>query len=116
MLGKKGEEIVAKKLASKGYTILHTNYTRKYGEIDVIAQKGTLLLFIEVKMRKNPLFELEYLITPSKQKKIIATAKAYIAQYNHYNKDCRFDVALIVGTEYNYKLRYIANAFGDPHG
>jgi len=113
ILGKAGEDIVAKKLERNGFSVLEKNYTKKYGEIDLIAQKGDLLLFIEVKMRKNPLFELEYLITPRKQKKIIAVAKEYIARNNCNNKICRFDIALITGTKYNHKLNYIPNAFGE---
>ena len=68
-LGKKGEDIVAKKLKSEGFSILHRNYRKRFGEIDIIAVKKDLLIFVEVKMRKNPLFDLSYLIVPSKQKK-----------------------------------------------
>ncbi|MFC1842212.1 YraN family protein [Candidatus Dependentiae bacterium] len=110
-LGKAGEKIVAKKLANTGFTILHKNYTQRYGEIDIIASKDDLLVFVEVKMRKNPIFDLEYLITRQKQKKIIKVASQYIARYNHTEKTCRFDVALIKGTETNYALTYIPNAF-----
>jgi len=112
-LGQAGENIVAQKLLADGFEILHKNYRKRYGEIDLIAQKDDQLLFIEVKMRKNPLFDLGYLITYSKQNKIIKVAKEYIARYNHEEKACRFDVALIVGTKQKHKLTYIPNAFGD---
>lgn len=113
-LGQDGEDIVAKKLENNGFSILNRNYRKRYGEVDLIASKEDLLLFIEVKMRKNPKFALEYLITTSKQKKIALVAKEYISRYNHCTKTCRFDVALIEGTKENYKLTYIPNAFGDP--
>jgi len=112
-LGKAGENIVVAALKKKGYSILDRNYRRQYGEIDIIAGKKDLLLFIEVKMRKNPRFDLEYLITYSKQRKIVTVAKEYIARYNHDQKTCRFDVALIEGTIKNHKLTYIPNAFED---
>lgn len=110
-LGKSGEDIVAHKLEQEGFAILHKNYRRRFGEIDIIATKKDLLIFVEVKMRKNPQFDLAYLIGPSKQKKIISVAKAYLARYDHYGKVCRFDVALIEGTTSNYTLRYFENAF-----
>jgi len=110
-LGKTGEEIVVTMLEQKGFSILDRNYRKRYGEIDLIASKGDLLVFVEVKMRKNPKFDLEYLITYSKQKKIVTVAKEYIARYNHDQKTCRFDVALIAGTKENHKLTYIPNAF-----
>jgi len=110
-LGRAGENIVAKNLKKKGFSILHRNYTKQYGEIDLIACKDNLLIFIEVKMRKNPMFDLSYLITSNKQKKISKVAKEYVSRYNHNTKTCRFDVALIVGTEYNHELTYIPNAF-----
>jgi len=110
-LGQTGEDIVAKKLKAQGFYILHRNYRKRYGEVDLVAGKKDLLLFIEVKMRKNPRFELEYLITYAKQKKITMVAKEYIARYQHEEKTCRFDVALIEGTKDNHKLTYIPNAF-----
>jgi len=109
--GNVGENIVANKLKKDGFSILHRNYKKRYGEIDIIAAKKDLLIFVEVKMRKNPLFDLCYLISFSKQKKIIAVAKEYIARYDCLRKICRFDVALIKGTKENYKLTYISNAF-----
>lgn len=113
-LGKAGEEIVAKKLEQNGFSILHKNYAQRYGEIDLIASKDDLILFIEVKMRQKSGYDLENLITPAKQKKIILVAKQYMAKYDVYDKVCRFDVALIQGTEDNYNLKYIPNAFYEP--
>jgi len=115
-LGKAGENIIAKNLEKQGFSILHKNYTKQYGEIDLIACKDNLLIFVEVKMRKNPMFDLSYLITPSKQKKISKVAKEYVSRYNHNTKTCRFDVALIVGTKYNHTITYIPNAFENYHG
>ena len=114
-LGKAGEDIVAKKLEQNGFSILHKNYTQRFGEIDLIAGKGDLIVFVEVKMRKKTGYELEYLITPSKQKKIILVAKQYMAKYDIDDKVCRFDVALIEGTENNYNLKYIPDAFQEEN-
>ena len=48
-LGDKGEEIVCKYLENKGYKILERNYWKPWGEIDIIAEKGSILSFVEVK-------------------------------------------------------------------
>jgi len=110
-LGKIGEDITSKKLEREGFCILHKNYRKRSGEIDIIAQKEEILIFVEVKMRRKPLFDLSYLIVPSKQKKIITVAKEYISRYDHSDKICRFDVALIEGTKDNHKMTYFENAF-----
>jgi len=48
-IGDIGEEVAVKYLERKGFRILERNYLRKWGEIDIIAEKGQLLSFIEVK-------------------------------------------------------------------
>lgn len=48
-VGNTGEHIVAQYLRSKGYTVLGTNYLKKWGEIDIIAEKGGTMHFVEVK-------------------------------------------------------------------
>lgn len=105
--GDDGEKMVALALERQGFTIEHKNYRKKYGEIDIIASKKDLLIFVEIKRRKKLYFQLGEIITKSKQKKIVKTAQHYIAKYNQNQKYCRFDVALIVGEN----LTYIPNAF-----
>ena len=48
-IGDIGEEVVCKYLETKGFRVLERNYLRKWGEIDIVAEKGQLLSFIEVK-------------------------------------------------------------------
>ena len=48
-IGDIGEQIVAVYLETKGFRVLERNYLRKWGEIDIVAEKGDLLSFIEVK-------------------------------------------------------------------
>jgi putative endonuclease len=110
-LGKKGEELVARSLQQAGFTILEKNYSIKQGEIDIIAIKGEVLAFVEVKLRRNPLFSLSELIVPSKQRKIVTTALWYISKHNLHDLVYRFDVALVEGTDTEYKISYIENAF-----
>ncbi len=110
-LGKLGEDIVARHLQQEGFTILAQNYRKYFGEVDLIATKSELLIFVEVKTRQRIYGDLTEVIVPSKQKKIICVAKEFIAQNNMIDKVCRFDVALVEGDQQNVQLRYIPNAF-----
>ena len=110
-LGLSGEQAVANYLKQKEFKIVAQNYRTKLGEIDLIAQKGEVLAFIEVKTRKNTYFPISDVITLSKQRKICRTAQIYIVQNNIIDKVCRFDVATVVVDGNNYKVDYIPNAF-----
>lgn len=112
-LGIHGEELVARKLQNNGYTILERNYRKKYGEIDLIAQKGDVIAFVEVKMRRRQLFDLTMLITPGKQRKIIMVAKEFIARHRYARNVYQFDVAIVEATDKGPEICYIANAFVD---
>jgi len=48
-VGRMGENLGCKFLVGRGYSIIEKNYTRKWGEIDIIAKKGEVISFIEVK-------------------------------------------------------------------
>jgi putative endonuclease len=52
-LGEKGEELAAKWLLEKGFEVLHRNWRYSHYEIDIVARKGKLLHFIEVKTRNH---------------------------------------------------------------
>ena len=55
-IGNKGEAIAASFLENNGIIILERNYQNRFGEIDIIAREGNVLLFIEVKYRKDESF------------------------------------------------------------
>lgn len=112
-LGIHGEELVARKLISEGFTILERNYRKVYGEVDLIAQKKNLITFVEVKMRSKQLFDLTQLITPSKQRKIIMVAKEFISKSKLRHATFQFDVAIVEATHNGPEICYIPNAFTD---
>ena len=92
-LGAKGEEIAVRYLKSRGYRILERNYRIKLGEIDIIAEQGTDLVFIEVKTRSDILFGSPFdSVTVPKQKQLAKVALEYISRQNFYNRPARFDV------------------------
>ena len=79
--GKAGEKYICTYLAKNGYNIICTNYSSRYGEIDVIAENESVIAFVEVKTRKpNSLASGLESITSSKLKKFIKTAADYLAK------------------------------------
>ena len=110
-LGIDGEQVVANYLENKNFKIVAKNYKTKCGEIDLIAQKGEVLAFIEVKTRKNNYFPISNVITIGKQRKISKTAQLYIIKNKIQDKVCRFDVATVIKTNQTFSIEYIENAF-----
>ena len=106
--GTQYEERAAEYLIAQNYQILERNYRIRSGEIDIIARDGTVLVFIEVKYRKNdesgnPLEAVDI----RKQKKIIKVARYYLYQKKYGDVPCRFDVIGICGSH----IEHIKDAF-----
>ena len=112
-LGETGEGIATKFLEKNSYKILHKNYRRKFGEIDIIAREGDYLVFVEVKTRKttshgHPLEAVTY----KKQRQISRVAQCYLAENNLFDTAARFDVvSVIVSGDNEVTVELIQNAF-----
>lgn len=110
-----GEAQVAAYLRKKGYQLLAHSYHCRFGEIDLIARKGKLLCFIEVKMRTNLSCGLprDY-VTAAKQEKLRKTAAFYLSEQD---LDCpvRFDVSEVYAdaahSAGSVRIEYLENAF-----
>ena len=96
-IGRLGEDIAAKFLESKGFTVIACNYLKKYGEIDIIAKKGGILHFVEVKtvshenfssFLPNPMsvshetddYRAEDNLHPQKLKRLARTIQVYLLE------------------------------------
>ena len=91
-LGNFGEEKAVQFLRRKGYRILERNFSCKFGEVDIIAQKGSYIVFVEVKLRKNSSFaEAREFVTASKQRRIISSAVIWLSRTSSQLQP-RFDV------------------------
>src|SRR3989338_2475584 len=80
-LGFLAENLAARYLEKKGYVILELNYRKPWGEIDIIASKEGILVFVEVKANRKIIagFEPELRATSSKIVKVVRTARTYLA-------------------------------------
>lgn len=82
-LGVVGEDAAAAFLTENGYRILERNFTSRFGEIDIVAEKDDFLCFVEVKTRGvNAVCRPAEAVTPSKQRKLTLTAEYYIARHS----------------------------------
>ena len=110
-LGKDGELIAFMVLQRDGYNILETNWKFQKAEVDIIAQKDGLLIFIKVKTRGS-----KKLRNPSESidKKKISLYKdaveGYLEQYPS-ELEVRFDVVNIIIGKDETEIEHIPNAF-----
>jgi putative endonuclease len=95
-IGRLGEQMAAEYLRSKDYYIIEQNYYNRFGEIDIVAEKNTYLVFTEVKTRSSEdFFAIEYSFNKKQVHHLKNTAKYYIFEKNFISKDIRFDLILI---------------------
>lgn len=107
-LGKIGENKAAKFLQQKGYQIIEKNFKSKFGEIDIIAKKNNLIVFVEVKTRSSKNFGSGFESVDSRKiEKIIKTANYFISVKNLHDNLLRFDIISID----QGKITHIENAF-----
>lgn len=110
--GLAGEDLAVEYLCREHYRILQRNYRYGYGEIDIIAEDGNILVFAEVKTFRSKKFgEPEDAVTKKKRDRIRKTAEGYLYQHAIDDKECRFDVIAIDWERTNPMIRHIKDAF-----
>ena len=92
--GELGEDIACRYLACKGYSILERNYTRRCGEIDIVARKGKKLHFVEVKacIKGSSMRPLDNM-HPVKMAKLRSVILVYLSQRR--SMEWQFDIVLV---------------------
>lgn len=110
--GQRWEQLAREFLVSQGLHFVEANYTRRFGEIDLIMLDGRALVFVEVKYRRSERFgsSLEQ-VTPSKIRKIKLTAQAYLQSYPEEVQEVRFDVVGISPEGKGYRFNWVKGAF-----
>jgi len=95
-LGRKGERLAEKYLTDKKFNILKKNWHYHHKEVDIIAEKNGVLIFVEVKTRSTNYFGEPFeSVTQKKQEFLIEAANGYLED-NGLDKEVRFDVISIV--------------------
>ena len=109
-LGKIGEEIAKKFLEEKGHKILELNWTWANTELDLISMDNNILIFTEVKTRRNAEFAYPESAVGKKKEKLIYEAAAEYMDRVAHESEIRFDIIAIT-IEPKIKIEHFPDAF-----
>jgi putative endonuclease len=110
--GRQAERQARDFLKKKGFRILEQNYRCRFGEIDIVAEQGEELVFVEVRSLGPRARHLpEETIVHKKQRKLSRTAQAYLQDRRQTNRPARFDVVAVETGRDSPVLRHLPNAF-----
>lgn len=104
--GMAAEDIAARAYEAKGGKVLARRFKVPEGEIDLIVALGDVIIFVEVKARKQMAAALSAL-RPAQQARLVACAEQYLAKNADLNAACRFDLAALDSTG---RIQIIENA------
>jgi putative endonuclease len=116
-IGAWGEAIAARHLSERGYTIRERNWRHGHGELDIVAERGGEIVFVEVRARRNDAFGTpEESLGLRKQAKLIETAQAYLQLHDLDDAQWQIDVIVIEMDRHNAvtRLDHIECAISRP--
>jgi putative endonuclease len=114
--GALGEKLAGEFLKNRGYTIITTNYRSPDGEVDIIASKEGVTIFIEVRAKTGPEFgSPEESVTERKKQKLIAVSQHYLQSLENPSSNWRID---FIGIELSstgviHRIQHIENAINE---
>ena len=110
-IGEIGENIACKFLVKQGFSIIERNYTKKWGEIDIIAEKTNKIYFIEVKSVTHETYQPEDNMHPWKLKRMARTIQTYILSNNMDEKEWQVDLLVVILNlkEKNAKVKVVSD-------
>jgi putative endonuclease len=95
-IGKIGEQIAMTFLEQKGYEVLDTNVRTPFGEIDIVARRKEMTVFVEVKTRATSSLGPPFLnVTREKQRHLIRNALCYLKRRGRVYSDWRIDIVSV---------------------
>lgn len=106
--GKAKEKMAEKYLKKQGYKIIKRNYTKRTGEIDIIAKNDTTIIFVEVRSLEKGEIDPSETINRKKRERLIKTARLFLLEHPEFEQyDIRFDFIGITKD----RINHIENAF-----
>lgn len=111
--GRAAEQQAVEYLQARGLELVVRNYRAPCGEIDIIMQDGSTLVFVEVRYRSNEAFcRTTETISAAKRRRLRATGEHYLQRHaTSANGDCRFDIITLTGPQDNATCHWLTNAF-----
>lgn len=112
-LGKMGEDAAVAFLTHEGYRVVERNFRNSLGEIDIVAQEGDTICFIEVKTRQTQDFGSPFeAVTETKQRKLALVALSYLKARGSAEANARFDViSVLFNRDEDPHVEIVRNAF-----
>ena len=109
--GRVAEDAAAAWLGTQGYRIVERNHRNAAGELDVVAEDGETLCFVEVKARTETLFGPALAaVGPRKRRRVARAAALYLA-LRGVERACRFDVLGMEADEAGWRFTLVKDAF-----
>ncbi|MCC5944182.1 MAG: YraN family protein [Bernardetiaceae bacterium] len=106
------ENLALEYLLNKGYQLLERNYRYKRSEIDIIASKEDVLVFIEVKFRRSDAFGMpEESVSDAQAERILEAAEDFIENRLPSQDDIRFDIIAILKRQNQIEIKHFEDAF-----
>jgi putative endonuclease len=112
--GQIAEELAARFLKRQGLSVLTRNYRCRGGEVDLVCRERQVLVFVEVRLRRNANYGgAAASITAAKQRRIVLAAEHYLSAKRWQNADCRFDCILLDRLS-EAAIEWLQDAFSAP--
>lgn len=96
-LGKWGEDVAARYLVDNGYRIIQRDWKSGHRDIDIVASNGKVVVFVEVKTRRNRLYAEPITSVDYRKMQNLRVAMNHYIKSNRMDKPCRFDVITVIG-------------------
>jgi putative endonuclease len=110
--GDAGEKAAEDALAKGGYRVVARKHRCPRGEVDLILERGELLVFVEVRTRATAIFGApEETVGPAKQRRIVRAARDFLARWRGPPRGARFDVVAVLDRPEGPQVSHIPNAF-----
>ena len=110
--GDEGEEAAVRFLEARGYRVRARNFSCRYGELDVVAEHGDTVCFVEVRMRSTAVWgDPSHTVSFAKQRRVVKAALHYLQTQRLREKMIRFDVISVVGRGERATVEHLPGAF-----
>lgn len=110
--GQEAEQVAVRHFEGLGFVVRARNFTCRYGELDLVAEKDGLVCIVEVRMRSHAAWgDPAHTISFGKQRKVVKAALHYLFQHNLSDRMIRFDVVTVVGRGARAQVEHLPNAF-----
>ena len=113
--GDAGEKAAEELLLRSGYRVVARKHRCPRGEVDLVLERGELLVFVEVRTRATAVFGTpEETVGPRKQQRVLRAARDFLARWRGPPRGARFDVVAVLDRPEGPLLSHIPNAFDAP--